>query len=417
MDRFPVPAGLEIPQSRSLQSTGLANNRFHAGIIPAVIRAGALLTTLIFALIFGFGIAQPEAKAHGPQELQELEFGILHPDGSMSGVHFLVRSANEREAFSAALEAVSTLHPGATVFEAPGPDADAQETTGTPSIGQWLPWGWQWDEAELPVKVAYNPSGALRGFGENDMRYALELWTAVPASGFAFEYAGTTRLPASLNVDGTDGANVVAWQDLGCDDGCVLGLTTKSFDQHEVDISLNSNPRARLGNGANGTYDALTVLIHELGHMVGLEHSCPPYGPCSEEESEAAMFYSYSGIRHELAENDRAGIAELYPAPEGVSPSATQTPSRGSTPSPPSVGGVAVELFSGWNLTGLPAASPADIAARLTCVEAIYAFDETEGWSHWIRDMNPIFQTLESTQRDGAYWVLASEDCSATLPG
>ncbi|MDZ7729116.1 MAG: matrixin family metalloprotease [Dehalococcoidia bacterium] len=284
-----------------------------------------------------------------------------------------------------------------------------------PVNAQWGSWGWSWEAEELPVAVAYNPAGALNGFTEGDLVAALETWSNVEGSSFAFEYAGQTDRDASMNTDGEDGANVVAWQDLGCDGGCVLGLTTKSFGQHEVDISLNTNPGARLDDG---TYDISTVLIHELGHMAGLEHSCPALGPCTDAEAEAVMFYSYSGVRRELTSDDVEGLVETYPG--GTTSSIPIDDGAVARPVEEDEGeeeqpAVEVTLQSGWNLQTLPSGVIDDAVAELPCVEAVYAYDHGSGWSHWVRGLDSSLQTLNQATSSDAYWFLASSSCSAVL--
>ena len=59
-------------------------------------------------------------------------------------------------------------------------------------------------------------------------------------------------------------------------------------------------------DGDAGGIDLLSVAIHELGHALGLRHSTDP---------NAIMFPTYSGPRHELGEDDIAGIQSIYGKP------------------------------------------------------------------------------------------------------
>ena len=56
--------------------------------------------------------------------------------------------------------------------------------------------------------------------------------------------------------------------------------------------------------GAGGTFDLETVALHEIGHLLGLEHS---------SDSNAIMFPTYSGVRRSLGQDDLDGIRRLYP--------------------------------------------------------------------------------------------------------
>jgi hypothetical protein len=398
---------------------------FPRGMLPRVKRLVLLFATLVAIVVFVVPFAQTPTGTRASFDVTELELAIRQPDGATFGAHFLVAAENEKDAFGAALSTVNRLFPGATVHELDPYHQDHPTGDDMAVVrAQWAPWGWRWLDHEVPVSIYYNPQGALAHFAVADVLQALEIWSSVPSSSFAYDYRGETTLLASMNVDGPDGSNVIAWQDLGCDAGCVLGLTTKSFESHEVDISLNSNPGARLGDGSGDTFDVLTVLIHELGHMAGLEHSCPPLGPCTEAERDAVMFYSYQGIAHELGVDDIAGLSNIYPASHSATSSVSGPPTEAGqqAPMPPVERSVTsstssdafnIDLYTGWNLVLLPAMQPGEIAAILGCVEAIYAYDEVQGWSHWIDGLYSVLQTLDRIQADEVHWVLASRDCGA----
>jgi len=366
------------------------------------------------------GLLPADASDREPQsiEVAELELALETRDGRMLLARFLVDSPDGDHAVDAAVGAIEALYPGATILGEPGTDDAALEAGDGVVRSQWNAWGWDWSEDEIPVSVAYNPVGASGGFTGANVLAALEAWSSVPGSAFAFSYAGETDLLASMNNGGEDGSNVIAWQDLGCDSGCVLGLTTKSFVTHELDISLNSNPGARLGNAADGFYDVASVLVHELGHMAGLEHSCPALGPCTPEEAEAVMYWSYRGVHRELEADDIAGLVALYPGESVTSTAAGPVPGPGvvvpgASPQPAGI----VALAPGWNLTQLPAGPFDGYSASLSCVRAIYAYDPIDryGWSHWVRGLQPALQTLGAAEPGIAYWVLSDGSCAASF--
>ncbi len=68
-------------------------------------------------------------------------------------------------------------------------------------------------------------------------------------------------------------------------------------DRIWLDDPNDTNPRNSLD------YDLYTVLLHEMGHALGLGHSSSP---------EAVMFGSYSGGRRELTNDDIQGIQAVY---------------------------------------------------------------------------------------------------------
>ena len=56
--------------------------------------------------------------------------------------------------------------------------------------------------------------------------------------------------------------------------------------------------------GAGSTFDTETVALHEIGHLLGLDHS---------SVSGSVMFPSYGGVRRSLTQDDIDGIRRLYP--------------------------------------------------------------------------------------------------------
>lgn len=274
---------------------------------------------------------------------------------------------------------------------------------------QWAPWSWKWDDAELPVPVAYNPAGAPPEVGPDVFLAGLDAWSAVPSSRFRYRYAGITDNTASLLERGPDGENVISWAFLDCAKGCVLGITSKE-SAHEVDMLLNNNPEAAALLGVGATVDWRTVILHELGHMAGLEHSCPvPFGPCTPAEADAVMFYQYRGILRKLAPDDIAGLSARYPV-ASVPPVVTPVP----TPTPP-VPAFPVALNAGWNLVLLPPANISTITSALPCIETVYGWSG-RAWERWVRGFVPVFQTLAEVSASRAYWALASAACSHQFP-
>lgn len=349
-----------------------------------VFALGALVAGL---LLMGGRFADRAALAAPTRHTLSLE--VHRAEGPPVLLQFLVTAAKPGDALEAARRTAAELVPGGYVSE------------GSVSA-QWAAWGWKWAADEIPVTVAYNPTGAPASVGPQAVIAGLQAWSSVPDSHFAFRYGGITDNVASILASGPDGENVVSWSPMECNPGCVLGVTSKET-AHEVDMLLNSNPEAGTQIGINGTLDWRTVILHELGHMAGLEHSCPvPFGPCTDGELDAVMHYQYRGIQRKLEPDDIAGIADLYPlaGPPG--------------PSGPAPADVPVVLERGWNLVVLPALGTGALAERLACLTAVYAFHDG-AWEAWIRGAAPVIQSLTTIRAGSAYWLLASGPCATTL--
>ncbi len=332
------------------------------------------------------------ADVNGPR-MHSIERDVERADGTIARARFEVLAATEREAEEAA---VAALPSGSHLVS----DEDSVRA-------QWRPWPWKWDAAELPVDVAYNPEGAPAAVGPSAVLAGLQQWSNVPDSSFRFRYAGVTNNTASILTLGPDGENVVSWASLPCDHGCVLGITSKE-SAHEVDMVLNSNPAAAEQLGVGTTVDWRTVILHEFGHMAGLEHSCPaPFGPCTEAEADAVMYFQYRGILRKLAADDTAGMAALYPG----QPAPTPVPGGTPPPSPTPEQALVVVLEAGWNLVLLPPGEVATSINPLACIEAVYSFENGE-WRAWIRGVAPGLQDLTTIEASRAYWVRAGRACA-----
>ena len=334
-------------------------SRFRAAL--ASLTAAALLTAGS-ALAVALGAAAGE----GVQRF-EVRLAGLRDDGGTVELRLEVAAPSRAAAEAEALRGALSLAPH-TRFWLPGEASAA-----------WRPWPWLWDASEIPVPVAYNPAGAPEIVGPDAVVAALQAWSNVEGSSFRYSYAGITDNTASILELGPDGENVVSWATLDCAEGCVLGITSKE-SAHEVDLLLNNNPQAAELLGVGTTVDWRTVILHELGHMAGLEHSCPvPFGPCTEAEADAVMYFQYRGILRKLAPDDIAGLAALYPL---VPPTPGPTP-PGPSPTPTPYPESPVVLEKGWNLVLLPPGPAANVAGGLSCVRAIYTEDDGE-WVSYI---------------------------------
>lgn len=127
-------------------------------------------------------------------------------------------------------------------------------------------------------------------------------------------------------------ANIVMFQDAAWPHkaaGSTLALTTVTYRKAtgeilDADLEINSfgmQNELTLGD-TNVGYDLLSIVTHETGHFLGLEHS---------PNLSATMFYSASGgtLSHRnIDADDVAGICAIYP-PGTIPAACNDTPTRG----------------------------------------------------------------------------------------
>ena len=166
----------------------------------------------------------------------------------------------------------------------------------------------------MPVSFWINNSGSpqiANGSEFAAVQAAFQTWQNVSTATVSFSYMGTTP----VSTVGQDGLNVVTFVDssvpLGSD-AIASTFTFFNFDAtgtltiQEADIALNT-AAAFSTSGETGKYDIQSVLTHEAGHFLGLDHAgllssvMTAYGVPSKLDQRT------------LAYDDIAGVTEIYP--------------------------------------------------------------------------------------------------------
>jgi hypothetical protein len=198
------------------------------------------------------------------------------------------------------------VQPGETAREATdaalndqGAQRAAPPTSGGPGFT-----GLVWDA--LPVVQSYNPAGEPVA-GESILQATQATWSSVPGSDFRMTFGGTTtRCPSIVQEcpgpQRIDGANDVGWARLS---NGTLGVTWSIIGgTDEADMALSTRVPWHTGcTTVANSFDAQTVLLHENGHVAGLDHAT---------STASVMYPFYQGARCTLDSLDQQAIGTLY---------------------------------------------------------------------------------------------------------
>jgi len=212
-----------------------------------------------------------------------------------------------------------------------------------------LPLHWK---PTTPIPFVVNPGGVPNFVGElqrlvvlGAVNDAFRAWTEVPDAAVVFAGAG---ISPNTRAD-LDGVNLVSFQDtdfpfppgvlatasvLSAPDitgpTIIVAPNGRQYPADfsgqilEVDIIFNPNPSNSFYSpvGANNSVDIVAVGLHEVGHLLGLEHT-GVFSSIMNPFSESVAPGTTGTASRTLQTDDTITIASLYPA-------ATFAPSRGS---------------------------------------------------------------------------------------
>lgn len=141
-----------------------------------------------------------------------------------------------------------------------------------------------------------------------------------------------------------------------------LGFDTDTGEIWDADIAINSANNALTIRNDKVRTDLESVLVHEVGHFIGLAHS-----KVGDSVGNAVMYESYSPgiIRRDLQPDDIEGLCTIYPPnraatcqdePKGgfedpLDPTTPHGPCAASVPAAPPSGATLLGLLGLWRLS------------------------------------------------------------------
>ena len=194
-------------------------------------------------------------------------------------------------------------------------------TLWTSLAAAWVPTGFRW---RLPVTYEINTASSQELGRDTTLQVIQDSytnWAAPACSGYTSTFQGETN----QSWNSGDGMNTLVWfynpnqrpRELG--GRATIGVTLSVFrgnDAFDGDILFNGIDHSWTTNAVrNGQVDAVSIITHETGHQLGLNHS--PF-------QNATMYAAYLGGNGAatLAEDDIAGVCNLYPS--GAAPECQQ---------------------------------------------------------------------------------------------
>jgi hypothetical protein len=170
--------------------------------------------------------------------------------------------------------------------------------------------GYRWNKLNPQIKWYLRDDANLRGEGLD--KYAVQ--SAIAAASNTWDDATNQNLFADTNlvtisttvkVDTYDGNNAVAWNARTWYQASKVG---GYYSALESDINLNT-AYSWSTTGSGSKIDAQSVVLHEMGHTVGLGDL---YGKSQFASDTRQVMHYYTGVKRTLGNGDATGVWTLY---------------------------------------------------------------------------------------------------------
>jgi hypothetical protein len=156
-------------------------------------------------------------------------------------------------------------------------------------------------------------------------RRALARWASLSNITFVVTWSSVTSISPSDAGDGISLLTIASTPENDAfNSDTTTGRTRVFFDPEtgniaEADISINPRPRAEDGtqlqfstDGTPGTYDLEATFTHEIGHLLGLDHSAVLSSTMQGRQAFNGTFGLPALTERTLSEDDRQKVRSLY---------------------------------------------------------------------------------------------------------
>jgi matrixin/carboxypeptidase family protein len=155
-----------------------------------------------------------------------------------------------------------------------------------------------WPSTAFPIHYAIDSNVVAKIGSTEPIEHAFSDWTTVPDTAIAFVSNGVINNAKA----GQDGVNTVSVADGLFAGQNFIALTTNWYDEtaHIKESDIQVDPGALAGN-----YNVQQVVEHEVGHLLGLDHSAVL----------SSMMYPFVGLDGvpSLDSDDKIAMQMLYP--------------------------------------------------------------------------------------------------------
>lgn len=205
----------------------------------------------------------------------------------------------------------------------------------------WLPTGARWSDTALPVPYCITANGTNTNVSASGQRQAIlggiEAWTSIGSGG---SVSCTTYTAQAATYSCTPGVNSsdaqpnISWETAWGNGSSAIGVTWTAGTgrscgsvtddtgrshsiqcTYDSDIELNDRDFYWTDTTANSRTDIQSIVTHEYGHFLGLDH-CSENGTCGLGTGVMNAAYPGGLIRVPFAD-DIQGVCGLYPGTPG----------------------------------------------------------------------------------------------------